>query len=120
MRNPPDAARAPMDATTTFFPPTFRTSSKISWDGPTPPPGVLSRRTIAFTESSFENFLSCSIVSPESTISPVIGSTATLSPRAKANHSVCDRTTSRTKNPARTRTMIRHPRRNGCRALGGL
>ena len=109
-----------MDATTTFFSPTFLTSSKISWEGPTPPPGVLIRRTIAFTESSLANFLSCSIVSSESMISPVIGRTATFSPRAKVNHSVFDTTPSRTKNPDRTRTMIRHPRRNGCRAFGGL
>ncbi|MGZ9134108.1 MAG: hypothetical protein ACXW4N_03230 [Candidatus Deferrimicrobiaceae bacterium] len=66
------------------------------------------------------NFFSCSIVASESVISPLIGRTATFSPRTKENPCIFDTTARSPKTAPRTRTMIRHPRRSGRRGRDGV
>jgi len=65
----------PMEATTVFFFRTDRTLSNISWEGPTPPPGVSIRRMIALILSSLLNFSRASLTGLESRMTPFKGTT---------------------------------------------
>src|SRR3972149_1744556 len=104
-----------MEVTTTFFPRSFRTSSWISWEGPTPPPGELTRRTSALTESSFANLRICPMTGSESAISPMMGTMPTFPLPENDISPIRETIPNRRKNPAIDARMTAHPRRNGRR-----